>query len=578
MSQTIAIDPAPRPSPAPGSIIRRHLPPPAALGLASGLLLAMAYEPVAAWWLAWVALVPLLLLVRSRRSAAAVSTGAWLGGLTFWLISVEWVRSSDESAWPGWLALAIVLSCWWPVALGLMRVMVRRLGIPLMIAAPAAWIGVEYVRGLYPLNGFPWFFLGHSTYRLLPLIQVADLAGAWALGVLVMLVNAWIVGLIEEPRTVPFPDGPRIARSQVIRAAVVVGAIGACLGYGVVRLATSEFQDGPRIALIQSDIPQIFGGGPDSLEVLATFRRLVDDALSDRPDLVVWPETMFPYGWVDVSPGLPDDEFDRQARILLPNANPARLAEFGAEVRSLLHDWTNQAGVPMIVGITSYVFRPEGATRHNTALLLEPGTEAVQMSHKLHLVPFGEYVPLVETIPWVLALTPFDADHMPSLDPGPGPGSLRLDGWRFASAICFEDSVPHVTRLLAGSSDGDAPDILLNLSNDGWFRGTAAHQLHLANSVLRAVELRVPVARAVNTGISAVIDGNGVVRSSLPPPHRGDSAHAAEGVLTATIPLDPRTSLYARFGDWLPLGCLALTLGCLPVAAGRSLRARLRAG
>lgn len=545
---------------------------PAWLGVTSGLLLAISYEPVGAWWLAWVALVPLLLLVRSERPARTVYLGAWLGGLSFWLIAVEWVRASDESAWPGWLALAFVLSFWWPVALGLIRVMVRRVGLPLMLAAPAAWIAVEYIRGLYPLNGFQWFFLGHSTYRLVPLIQVADLTGAWGLGVLVMLVNAWIVGLIEGPRFEIRPTGRRPARGQVIRTAVVFGSLGGSLVYGGVRLSNATFTQGPTLSLIQSDIPQIFGGGPGQGEVLRNFQALVARAVDDQPDVIVWPETMFPFGWIDIDPDLPRREFDRQVIAFSPDADPDRWAETGADVQSFLHSWTDEVNMPMIVGINTYYFRPAGLIRHNTALVLEPRTTRTSGYHKLHLVPFGEYVPLVQTIPWVLALTPFDADHMPNLDPGPEAATLRVGPWTFGAPICFEDSVPQVARRLAIDDEGEPVDILLNLSNDGWFRGTAAHQLHLANSVLRAVEFRVPVARAVNTGTTALIDGNGRILASLDPPDRDSLPGSAEGVLTVQVPLDDRSSLYLTTGDWLPIACLGLTIGAIPVALVRGRR------
>jgi apolipoprotein N-acyltransferase len=165
---------------------------------------------------------------------------------------------------------------------------------------------------------------------------------------------------------------------------------------------------------------------------------------------------------------------------------------------------------------------------------------------------------------------------MPSLDPGPGPSTLNLGPWRFGTPICFEDSVPHVARRLAAAPNGHPTDVLLNLSNDGWFRGTAAHQLHLASSILRAVELRMPVARSVNTGTSALIDGNGTVLASLDPPARDAPPNAAEGVLTVEVPLDPRTSFYMRTGDWLPIACLALCLGSVPIALGLALRDRRR--
>ena len=109
---------------------------------------------------------------------------------------------------------------------------------------------------------------------------------------------------------------------------------------------------------------------------------------------------------------------------------------------------------------------------------------------------------------------------------------------------------------------GHPPDLLINQSNDGWFHGSAEHDMHLAVSIFRAIENRVPLARAVNTGVSAFIDGNGRILDSLP--------KLREGVLTGTIPLDDRTSLYSSWGDWLGLSCLAITIGLVPLAWTRS--------
>ena len=125
MTQATANQPIAEPIATPAPAIGKRGPHPTALGMASGLLLAMAFDPVGAWWLAWVGMVPFLLLVRSGRSAAMCYFGAWVGGLAFWLVSVEWVRDADPSAWPGWLALALVLSFWWPSAMLLIRGMVR---------------------------------------------------------------------------------------------------------------------------------------------------------------------------------------------------------------------------------------------------------------------------------------------------------------------------------------------------------------------------------------------------------------------------------------------------------------------
>ena len=178
--------------------------------------------------------------------------------------------------------------------------------------------------------------------------------------------------------------------------------------------------------------------------------------------------------------------------------------------------------------------------------------------HKLHLVPFGEYVPLIETFPWLTVLTPYRNGYVPSLNFGREPNSLAIGPYRIAAAICFEDTVPHVVRrFFHEAPDGRQPDVLLNLSNDGWFHGSSELDMHLAVSVFRAIENRVPLARAVNTGISALVDGNGEIRDTLP--------RQTESVLTVDVPLDDRTSLYTVCGDWLGLSCLAVTIGLVPM-------------
>jgi apolipoprotein N-acyltransferase len=148
---------------------------------------------------------------------------------------------------------------------------------------------------------------------------------------------------------------------------------------------------------------------------------------------------------------------------------------------------------------------------------------------------------------------------------GKQPLLLPLGPYRLAVSICFEDTIPHVIRESFADHDGAAqPDVLINLSNDGWFHGSAELDMHLASGVFRAVENRVPLARAVNTGLSALVDGNGEIRESL--------AKESKGVLSVTVPLDRRTSYYSRWGDWLGLTCLAISIGLVPMAWFRRLK------
>ncbi len=215
----------------------------------------------------------------------------------------------------------------------------------------------------------------------------------------------------------------------------------------------------------------------------------------------------------------------------------------------------NATKVPMMLGATIYEFKKTGYSKFNAAILLRPEL-SVQIYHKLHLVPFGEYVPLVKALPWLIRLTPFSGTRVHFLDHGEKPAWFDLGKYRLAAAICFEDTVPQVVRrFFAEAPDGRQPDILINLSNDGWFHQTSEHEMHLAVSTFRCIENRVPLARAVNTGISAMVDGNGRILKSL--------AKLKEGVLIETTPLDDRVSLYSAWGDWLGLFCLAATIGLL---------------
>ncbi|HEX8199214.1 MAG TPA: apolipoprotein N-acyltransferase, partial [Isosphaeraceae bacterium] len=372
-----------RPSPAPE-------PPgshPAVLAVASALLLFCAFPPAGWGWLAWVAPTPLFLLVRSDRSRRSVYLGAWLGGLVFWLLALAWITRSDEGAWLAWIVMATALSAWWPAFLLLARLAVRRLRLPLMVAAPVAWVTLEFVRA-YAVTGFPWYYLAHTQYRVLPLIQIADLTGAWGLSFLMAMAAACWADLRTFPVLEPSPRGPRPARAQAVRLGVLAVAVGATVAYGVGRVATSRPRPGPRVALLQSNFRQEYKMSSDAEQIVGVYRGLIERALRDGtpPDLVVWPETSYPYGYAERDAALDDAGFERQVRSI---SREAKVEIWRANLRNvpqILHDWADQMGVPMLVGSASYHFRVDGLTRYNSALLFEPGTAAVQSYHKLHLV------------------------------------------------------------------------------------------------------------------------------------------------------------------------------------------------
>jgi apolipoprotein N-acyltransferase len=541
---------------------------PLVAGLASGLLLWTSFPPAEWSWLAWIALAPLFWLVTLRDDRLRSYLGAWAGGLVFWLLAVSWVRLCDSDAWMGWILMASVLSLWWPGFLALCRWTVFRLDVPLIIAAPIIWVGLEYVRA-YFFSGFPWYYLGHSQFRFLFVIQIADLAGSLGVSLLIAIVNVFIIDVLTLPLLSRTKAGPRLTARQNIRLCLVTILLGTTLCYGVFRVSTAEFHDGPRLALLQSNIEQSHKTFGDPFKNLADFEKLVERALSrkERPDLIVWPETAYPFGFITVNPAVDAKSLENQVRSI-PAKKPILVSEWlekQKDVTEHLHRWTDRIKVPMLVGTGLYDHQPGILNHYNSAILFEPSLRTLSFYHKMHLVPFGEYIPFIQTLPCLTYLTPYRGDKPPSLSFGTEPRSLVLGPYRLAVTICFEDTIPQVIgRFFNAVQDGHPPDVLINLSNDGWFHNSSELDMHLAIAVFRAVEHRVPLVRAVNTGLSAMVDGNGEIRAVLP--------KEIDDVLSVTVPLDDRTSFYSRWGDWLGLSCVAITIGLMPIGIVRKPR------
>jgi len=539
---------------------------PVSLSLVSAALLWLSFPPAEWHGSAWFALVPLFLMVGDAQPRRSIYLAAWLGGFAFWLLAVQWLLVIDKTAWLGWLVMALALSSWWIGFVWATRVVTRRLLWPITVAAPVLWVALEYVRA-YAVTGFPWYYLAHSQYRQIYWTQIADFSGSLGLSFLIALVNATIAELLAprfygfDPALNPIPKigWRRLATSRRVRLGlVVVGAL-ATLGYGSFRIQTAKFRPGPRVAMLQSGEVQEYNSdltkSPQALYELYLNMVLRAADHQPRPDLIVWPETSYPFGHVVIDPELEARKFEEQVKSLNPDGIAA--------------DWTlkrdrnadefkrvmGRIRIPMMIGASTYEFLSSGHSRYNSAILFQPGLDT-QSYHKMHLVPFGEYVPLIDVFPWLTALTPYQGTRTKFLDFGDRPSWFEMGEYRLASAICFEDTLPHVVRrFFAEAPGGKQPDLLVNLSNDGWFHDTSEHEMHLAVATFRCVENRVPMARAVNTGVSAMIDGNGRIVDSRP--------KTSVDVLDAVTPLDDRTSFYSRWGDWLGQAALAATVGFL---------------
>jgi apolipoprotein N-acyltransferase len=578
----------------------------------SGILLWLCHFPVAWGWLAWIALVPLLSLVRSGARPRAIYWSAWLGGLAFFLPVLQWTRVAHPYMHMAWVALAIYCALYVPLAIFFVRRLDRNTRFPLVLTVPLVWTGLEYFRSFFG-TGFAWYFLGHSQHDFLEVIQISDLGGAYLVTVLVAMVNAfvfellyagrWFRELLTPPKDASSPPLGSKPRWLIVQGLVIALLIIASLGYGSWRLDQErDFKAGPIVALLQTNVEkEKFNVDPSATDADADKARreivqqcglLVHCArnLMTKPDLNIWPETSFPQDWLDVAPTA---DLHRVPAWWSEGQNRSR-----AVYRTLI---VVASGTNNLVGCTARVIEDSTKSKpekYNSALLLRADGKVAGRYDKIHPLPFGEYVPLRDWLPFLQHFTPWDGDW--GIRAGEKLTRLPLGKYHFGVIICYEAADPVLARQYSGATeDGPAVDFLANISNDGWFDGTSEHEEHLAVCRFRAIESRRAIARSVNMGISAMIDGNGRVHAPmLVDKHEGIQIWAANansdgrvpslpvsewsrfkqvaGVLTAVVPLDTRTSVYAVWGDWLPQTCWAgIALGLVWAVWTRR---RVRAG
>ncbi len=532
-----------------------------AASLVSAVVLWLCHFPVACGWLAWVALVPWLMLVRADLPRRRRYPIAWLGGMAFFLPALSWMRAGGPGMGALWVLLALYCSWFWVAALWLIRRLERRTRLPLTITVPLVWTGLDFFRGEF-LGGFAFYFLGQTQQAFLPVIQIADIAGVVAVTFLVAMVNGllteWVMRFSAVQRWFGLPA--TAARAAIrLQAAVVGTMLVLALGYGGWRLHEADFAAGPQVALLQTRIDQVIRNDAD---VEAFQRALAEQtgrlsleavAAPQRPDLIVWPETTFPFDWLEVADGASPG----------PAMSEWIAARTDFQQRARRVAATVQTNV--LLGLNAQVFGTDGRVRrYNSALLVPPNNRPVVRYDKIHLVPFGEFLPFKDSLPFMQLLSPYDFDY--SIAPGDVQTRLPLRAggkeYHFGVLICYEDSDAPLARGLVRPGPQPAADFLVNISNDGWFMGTAEHAEHLAISRFRAIETRRALLRAVNGGISAVIDGNG--RIVALPGNTLSASQSVDGLISAVVPLDTRASLYVRLGDWLPFSCWGVILiGCL---------------
>lgn len=423
----------------------------------SAILLTLSYPVFNLEFLAWFAFVPFFFAIKDKSHKKAFRFG-FLFGLIFFASTIYWLLYVSVL---GYIILILYLSIFFALFAALVQSAIHRSRPTSVFLIPLVWILLEYLRANL-FTGFGWALLGYSQYLNLPVIQIADKTGVWGVSFIVMMVNVAIFKLLK--------DGIRKSRLSLTSAILILAL---SIYYGHVKLNEKALSMDLKISVIQGNIPQHQKWDVSFKEhILTRYESLTKEAAKEKPDLIIWPETSLP-GYLEEK-------------------------DLGGRVRRL----ARETGTLLLIGAPS-IGDYENDEYYNSAILISAEGRVLNRYDKLRLVPFGEYVPFEKKFSFIRGLID---KPIGDFRPGTEYTVFRMDnGAAFSVLICFEDIFPD---LVASFVKREA-DFLVNITNDAWFMKSSAPYQHAQASVFRAVENRVPVVRAANTGLSCFIDSKG---------------------------------------------------------------------
>ena len=477
----------------------------------SGVLLTLAFPKYNYSFLAWIALIPLLISLEEKPFNKAFFLG-WITGVVHFMSLLHWVTIPMTQY--GNLPIAtsifilVLLSFYLGLYVGIFSGALsffkfRYLDKP-MTVAPVIWVLLEYIR-TYLFTGFPWELLGYSQYQNLILIQISDITGVYGVSFVIVLANIALYRLVKWAglKYRPFPFRYTL---------FTLGTLIAVACYGNFRqgeiLNLNKNSPHLQVSLIQGNIDQEQKWEPSFLyETLLIYQKLTLEAAKDHPDLIVWPETAVPCYF-------------------------APKLSYGPFLLNLAH----KIKTPIIFGSLAYESRNRGSNifkYFNSAFLASPRKEVFARYDKMHLVPFGEYVPLRPLLPFVEKLVVGIGDF----SPGHNYTLFSIPQAKFGTLICYEVIFPNLSWRYSESG----ADFLVNITNDAWYGRSGAPYQHFSMAVFRAVENRTALVRVANSGVSGIIEPTGQIQAETP--------IFVRTFLKGVIPIDPEQTFYSQYGD-----------------------------
>lgn len=493
----------------------------------SGAALIFCFPKFDFYWLAWIALVPFLASLPGKKAAEAFRSGL-LMGIIYFFGTLYWIYNSINqyggiSFIPS-LALVLLMSVYLGLYIGLFAVLFTKkicsTRFPALFLAPVFWVPIEYLRA-YAVTGFPWSSIGYTQYTFLHAIQVADITGIYGVSFLVVAVNGALADFFiikQRLRSMPLFSLSQTAIGlfslSVILAFVFL--------YGSYRLNQPRTGNPINISIVQGNIAQDRKwDAAYQREVLDTYKQLslaANETVSP-PKLIVWPEAALPF-YFGSDPVLTEE-----------------LTGFQQELKTYLLFGSVLRHEPLSKSETKQ-------TLTNSVVLLDTDGKSTFIYDKIHLVPFGEYVPLKNILFFINRLTSGIGDYVP------GAHTLKATTpfGSFGVHICYEIIFPGLVRKFYSKGG----DFLVTITNDAWFGDTAGPYQHFSMAVFRAIENRKPVVRAANTGISGFIDSTGKILMS--------SSLFKKEILSRTIFADRTKTFYSTYGDLFSYLCIVMSI------------------
>ncbi len=492
------------------------------LSLVSGLLVCLSFPKAEFHFFIWIALVPLLYAIRGKDLPGAFRVGFLTGlvyhiGLMYWIVFVT-VRYGHLPFYAGvsvMLLLVMYLSLYPALFCAGVAYFARR-KVAVALIAPLLWTSLEYLKS-HLLSGFPWGNLAHSQHGCLPLIQIADITGTFGITFLIVLVNCVIYDLLNG--LFPLPGRRRNLRLfETISTMILLLLV---CGYGMDRMTTLNSDERclepVNVIIVQGNIDQSIKWTPQyQQETIDIYRRLSLEGAAGDAELMVWPETAVPFCF---------QNYDDKARDLI--------------------DIARETGAWFLFGSPAYHRGGEGdVSFYNSAYLLAPAGSVAGRYDKGHLVPFGEYVPFEKLLFFLDKLVEGAGDFTPGDEIIP----LQMGDKSIGPLICYEGIFPEISRTHRLRGAG----LLVNVTNDAWYGDSSAPYQHLTIAVFRAVENRMWLVRAANTGISAMVSATGAIVSRTELFERT--------TLSGQVRFTHDRTIYSRYGNIFACFCAGFLL------------------